>query len=100
MSDERQVAQELFGSVKPIVPTGDHRVNLSKLSEALKEPDVVIPVFCTGCGYTTGLTQIGLDDVLSSNGLTESDSLKDHYFEVTGCPLCQGEYINPDLKKR
>ena len=96
MSGKQKLKKELFGQVGKLKVAGGHQVNEADLLLPLP-PGKVTHVFCNLCGFT-GPIDYELAQVyghILDVKLPEYENLKEHYFEVSGCGLCDGEDKKP-----
>lgn len=88
---ELEIAEKVFGSVKKIKATGDHKVNLDVIKEPFNTSGYVLKLFCRGCGNYYDLSEAAAEIIaqLGCTSLAENRP-EEYYVESEGCIYCDG----------
>jgi hypothetical protein len=90
MKDDRDIAEELFGSVtsKKIKATGGHKINFARILKPFEWDQAVIRAFCEACGIYVELNREIAERYSYSADIELSENPGKYYFHTTGCALC------------
>lgn len=86
MSDDKNIAENLFGKIK-IQNPGEYTIDIAEAISAFQNVDSVSRLFCKNCGT---LREIDMGEVLEISAFNEIKfNRKDvGYFEGDGCEFC------------
>jgi hypothetical protein len=94
---EKKVSIEMFGGLRRIPATGDHRPSQGALLAPMERADGVARLFCVGCG---SLYELAQESVVNYQKQAGTHTVAPHtYFEVGGCVGCDGDQSKIQLKE-
>lgn len=102
--NDDKVASKLFGAIRRLPATGDHRPSPEQLSELARLPDsdsFEINQYCAGCGEITHPNRHGLEILSKKAGIPVPENMEGKYFQVRRCILCSEDDTEeePELKE-
>ncbi|MBU1036559.1 hypothetical protein KKF32_00810 [Patescibacteria group bacterium] len=83
-------AAKLLGSAPKLPKTGDHVIDLSKITLPLEQG--VAWCFCLGCGTYIEIFQENAKNFCVQAGNECPTSWSNHYFTVSGCVMCGEDF--------
>jgi len=90
--DKTQLLKEaLLGRTRKLEATAGREPDLDALRREEREPDAVVPFFCTGCGTMLSVNARGARALSTAAGETP-ESYAGRYFKVGHCIACADDF--------
>ena len=97
--EEDRTAEKLFGRVRKLAATGDHKATRAKLLEPMDDDESVIRAFCKGCGMYLHIHELGSRNLARLVGADLPDSLEGLFFGAERCIACDNDFRTVELKR-